>query len=91
MFLLQILSTSLLTGSLTLLCHKMHILEKLLYSYGIFLRLTVLRLAYCVPGTVENVSLIRDVLEVSGSLGFDAGMVSLDQEKLFDRAEHCYL
>ena len=30
----------------------------------------------------ENVSLIRDFLKVSGSLGFDAGLVSLDQEKV---------
>ena len=48
---------------------------------------------YCVPGRsiVDNVSLIRDILEVSGSLGFDAGLVSLDQEKAFDRVEHRYL
>ncbi|KAJ4939822.1 hypothetical protein JOQ06_029258, partial [Pogonophryne albipinna] len=48
---------------------------------------------YCVPGRsiVDNVSLIRDILEVSGSLGFDTGLVSLDQEKAFDRVEYCYL
>ncbi|KAK1890035.1 putative 149 kDa protein [Dissostichus eleginoides] len=48
---------------------------------------------YCVPGRsiVDNVSLIRDILEVSGSLGFDTGLVSLDQEKAFDRVEHRYL
>ena len=48
---------------------------------------------YCVPGRsiVDNVSLIRDILEVSGSLGLDAGLVSLDQEKAFDRVEHRYL
>ncbi|KAI3370929.1 hypothetical protein L3Q82_023482, partial [Scortum barcoo] len=48
---------------------------------------------YCVPGRsiVDNVSLIRDILEVSGSLGFDAGLVSLDQEKAFDRVKHRYL
>lgn len=48
---------------------------------------------YCVPGRsiVDNVSLIRDILEVSGFLGFDTGLVSLDQEKAFDRVEHRYL
>ena len=40
---------------------------------------------YCVPGRsmIDNVSLIRDILEVSGSLGLDAGLVSLDQVKSF--------
>lgn len=48
---------------------------------------------YCVPGRsiVNNVSLIRDVLDVSGSLGVDTGLVSLDQEKAFDWVEHQYL
>lgn len=41
---------------------------------------------YCVPGRsmVDNVYLIRDVLEVSCSLGVDTGLISLDQEKAFD-------
>ena len=45
---------------------------------------------YCVPGRsiVDNVSLIRDILVVSGSLGLDTGLVSLDQEKAFDRVEN---
>ena len=48
---------------------------------------------YCVPGRsiVDNVSLIRDLLDVSGSLGLDVGLVGLDFEKAFDRTEHCYL
>ena len=40
---------------------------------------------------VDNVSLIRDILEVSVHLGLDAGLVSLDQEKAFDRVDHRYL
>ncbi|KAI3352103.1 hypothetical protein L3Q82_020914 [Scortum barcoo] len=48
---------------------------------------------YCVPGRsmVDNVYLIRDVLEVSSSLGIDTGLISLDQEKAFDRIEHNFL
>ncbi|KAJ3607022.1 hypothetical protein NHX12_026537 [Muraenolepis orangiensis] len=49
--------------------------------------------AYCVPGRsiVDNVCLIRDVLEVSASLGLDTGLISIDQEKAFDRVGHRYL
>lgn len=38
---------------------------------------------YCVPGRsiVDNVPLVRDVLEVSTSLGYDIGLISLDQEQ----------
>ena len=45
---------------------------------------------YSVPGRsmVDNVHLIRDVLDVSSSLGFNTGLISLDQEKAFDRVEH---
>ncbi|KAJ4946174.1 hypothetical protein JOQ06_023844 [Pogonophryne albipinna] len=48
---------------------------------------------YCVPGRsmVVNVHLIRDVLEVSSSLGINTGLISLDQEKAFDRVEHSFL
>ncbi|KAJ3605908.1 hypothetical protein NHX12_027951, partial [Muraenolepis orangiensis] len=48
---------------------------------------------YCVPGTsmVYNVHLIRDVLEVSSSLGINTGLISLDQEKAFDRIEHSFI
>ncbi len=48
---------------------------------------------YCVPGRsiVVNLSLILDVLEVSGLLSFDVGLISLDQEKAFDWVDHHYL
>lgn len=45
---------------------------------------------YCVPGRLisDNVTLILHVLEVSGSLAEDTGLISIDQEKAFDRVEH---
>ena len=48
---------------------------------------------YCVPGRsiADNVSLIRDVIDVSRILKLDVGLISLDQEKAFDRVEHKYL
>ncbi|KAJ4946628.1 hypothetical protein JOQ06_024291, partial [Pogonophryne albipinna] len=48
---------------------------------------------YCVPGRsmVDNVHLIRDVLEVSSSLGINTGLIYLDQEKAFDRVVHSFL
>lgn len=48
---------------------------------------------YCVPGRLisDNITFIRHVLEVSGSLGIETGLISLDQEKAFDRVEHQYL
>ncbi|TWW78214.1 Transposon TX1 uncharacterized 149 kDa protein ORF 2, partial [Takifugu flavidus] len=48
---------------------------------------------YCVPGRriSDNINLIRHVLDISSSLGIDTGLISLDQEKAFDRVEHQYL
>ena len=48
---------------------------------------------YCVPGRsiLDNVSLIRDIVDFSSSLGIKTGLISLDQEKAFDRVEHLYL
>ncbi|KAK3530306.1 hypothetical protein QTP86_023918 [Hemibagrus guttatus] len=40
---------------------------------------------------IDNVSLIRDILDISSSLAVDFGLISLDQEKAFDRVEHQYL
>lgn len=48
---------------------------------------------YCVPNRsiFDNVYLIRDILDVSRLLDIDTGLISLDQEKAFDRVEHSYL
>ena len=39
----------------------------------------------------DNVSLIRDILDVSGSLDLEFGLISRDQEKAFDRVEQSHL
>lgn len=39
-------------------------------------------------GPLLTLSLIQDLLEVSGSLGIDAGLVSSDEEKAFDHVKH---
>ena len=48
---------------------------------------------YYVPGhsIKDNLFLIRDMLEVSKVFGLDFGLVSIDQEKAFDRVDHGYL
>ena len=48
---------------------------------------------YCVPDrkTMGNIFLIRDVIDVCRSQNVNVGIVALDQEKAFDRVDHCYL
>ncbi len=47
---------------------------------------------YCIPNRLisDNIILIRDVLDLSSSLGCELGLISIDQEKAFDRVEHQY-
>ncbi|KAI4903397.1 hypothetical protein NFI96_004731 [Prochilodus magdalenae] len=49
--------------------------------------------AYCVPGRsiADNLFLIRDVMELANRVPTDLGLISLDQEKAFDRVDHGYL
>lgn len=49
--------------------------------------------SYCIPGRSirDYISLIRDYLEVSSSLGLKFGLISFKQEKAFDWVEHQYL
>ncbi len=48
---------------------------------------------YCVPGRsiFDNITLIRDIFDVSKLLNINIGLISLDQENAFDRVEHPYL
>ncbi len=47
---------------------------------------------YCVPGRriADNISFVRDVLDNS-KVVFDFGLISIDQQKAFDRVEHSVL
>lgn len=49
--------------------------------------------SYCVPNRsiFDNISFIRDIIQVSKLLDIKCGLLSLDQEKAFDRVEHSYL
>ena len=48
---------------------------------------------YCVPGRsiMDNIFLTRDIVDLSGHLDVDIGLLSIDQEKAFDRVGHAYL
>uniref|UniRef100_A0AAV2MGX3 Reverse transcriptase domain-containing protein n=1 Tax=Knipowitschia caucasica TaxID=637954 RepID=A0AAV2MGX3_KNICA len=79
----------------SLLCMDYKILSKVLASRlrGVMASVIHVDQTYCVPSRLigDNITLIRDVLEVSGSLGINLGLISIDQEKAFDRVEHQYL
>ena len=48
---------------------------------------------YCVPERtiMDNLFLLRDIIDSSKSQELDMGLFSLDQEKAFDRGDHKYL
>ncbi|XDV49743.1 hypothetical protein PO909_018933 [Leuciscus waleckii] len=48
---------------------------------------------YCIPERfiMDNISLLRDVIELSQLNNYEIGVLSLDQEKAFDRVDHGYL
>ncbi|KAI4884328.1 hypothetical protein NFI96_003224 [Prochilodus magdalenae] len=78
----------------SLLCADYKVLSKVLANRlkEVMGQVTHADQAYCVPGRsiLDNISLVRDVLEVAG-LECPFGLISLDQEKAFDRVEHQYL
>ncbi|KAK0145466.1 Transposon TX1 uncharacterized protein [Merluccius polli] len=79
----------------SLLCVDYKLLSKLFASrLGMAMEHLIHRdQTYCVSGRsmVDNIHLIRDVLDISNSLGCNTGLISLDQEKAFDRVEHNFL
>lgn len=49
--------------------------------------------SYCIPdrSIMDNLFLLRDVIDFNQSNRFDLGVLSLDQEKAFDQVDHKYL
>lgn len=48
---------------------------------------------YCIPGhtIMDNLFLIRDVMDISTDNNWDIGFLSIDQEKAFERVVQAYL
>lgn len=80
---------------MSLLCADYKILSKVLANRLRKVMEQVMHIdqSYCIPGRSirDNISLIQDYWEVSSSLDLEFGLISLDQEKAFDRVEHQYL
>lgn len=49
--------------------------------------------SYCIPDRTiyDNIFLVRDLLDYCKLNGTSLGLLSLDQEKVFDRVDHEYL
>lgn len=79
----------------SLLCSEYKILSKTLAMRlsKIISKLIHCDQTYCIPNRsiFDNIALIRDVFDASKLLGINSGMISLDQEKAFDRVEHLFL
>uniref|UniRef100_A0AAV2JVY7 Reverse transcriptase domain-containing protein n=1 Tax=Knipowitschia caucasica TaxID=637954 RepID=A0AAV2JVY7_KNICA len=96
--LLEVFTDSLESGRLPLSCGRAVstlLPKKVLASRvrGVMALVIHMDQTYCGPSRLigDNIALISDVLEVSGSLGVNLGLISIDQEKAFDRVEHQYL
>lgn len=79
----------------SLMCLGYKILSKSLANrIKSFLHIVVEReQTYCIPGCtiMDNLFLMRDVIEMSFRNNLDVGFLSIDQEKAFDRVGHEYL
>jgi len=79
----------------SLLCTDYKLLSKVLANRmaGVMEQVIHPDQSYCIPARsiFDNISLVRDILEVSKLFNLDCALFSLDQEKAFDRVEHNYL
>lgn len=79
----------------SLLCSDYKILSKALANRlsGVLEEVIHADQTYCVPGRqiFDNISFIRDMFDISKLFDVDFGLISIDQEKAFDRIEHNYL
>lgn len=78
-----------------LLCTDYKILSKVLANrLKVFMDLIIgVDQSYCVPGRsiLDNLFLMRDVFDVCKTYGLNTGIISVDQEKAFDRVDHNFL
>jgi len=79
----------------SLLCSDYEILSKALANRlsGVLEEVIHTDQTYCVPGRqiFDNISFVRDMFDISRLFDVDFGLISIDQEKAFNRIEHSYL
>uniref|UniRef100_A0A3B3WLD2 Reverse transcriptase domain-containing protein n=1 Tax=Poecilia mexicana TaxID=48701 RepID=A0A3B3WLD2_9TELE len=79
----------------SLLCVDYKLFSKVLSNrLRIILELIIHRdQSYCVPerSIKDNLFLLRDLFDICKLYEIDVGIISLDQEKAFDRVDHCFL